>query len=93
MPTRSGLDFHSIAPTHFVCSYCFQAAPAIPGILQFSGMVTKRVQVRIDDSVDDFVMLPQFTQIWTEPHCYWCHRKVLGYPTWAPHEPRTFKYA
>jgi len=92
MPTRSGLDFHTIAPTHYVCAYCYQASLAIPyAPFMYSGMITKRVHVRLDDSLTDFAALPQYTQIWTEPHCYPCHRKVIGFPMSCKYR-NSFKY-
>lgn len=91
MPTRSGLDYHNIHPDWFVCSYCYQAAPYIPGITQYQGMVKKQVMVRIDDS-DDFVPIQETTSIWTEPHCWACNRRIKGYMLYWPPIPR-YKYA
>ena len=86
MPTRSGLDYKTINPSWFVCSYCYEATP---NWLRQSGMQRKRVQLRLDD--DEFVTLPdQWTRVWTEPHCPPCNRRIKGYPkeyTW-----RAFKY-
>lgn len=91
MPTRSGLDHQTINPTHFICAYCYTAHPNHK-ITRFSGMVTKMVQMRIDDSTNDFEFIPgEYTDIWTEPHCYRCHRQVLGYPRWARY-PRRYSY-
>ena len=91
MPTRSGIDYHAIHPSFFVCAYCYQAWPAIDNIWRYQGMVTKRQMVRLDDS-DDWAVLPDsFTRVWTDPHCLACHRKVKGYPVhWTP--PNRFKY-
>ena len=91
MPTRSGLDFHAIHPNWFVCSYCYQAAPLITGITHHNGMITKRVTVRIDDS-DDFLPLAETTQIWTEPHCWLCHRRIKGFPIHFSY-PERYKYS
>ena len=84
MPTRSGLDYHTINPTHFVCAYCYEAAPQP---FCFKGMIRKRVQQRIEsDEGDEWVTLPgQWTEVWTTPHCISCHRQVLGLPPLRPH--------
>lgn len=86
MPTRSGQDFSEISPDYFVCAYCYEATSTF---LRFGGMVTKSTQIRVDD---EFVTLPgEYTEIWTEPHCYRCHRQILGWPLYA-HYPRKHKY-
>ena len=78
MPTRSGLDFHELNPWWFKCSYCYKLIPNCP-VTCYSGMVLKRVQIRVDDGVDDFVTLPgEYTEVWTEPHCWCCNRKIRG---------------
>lgn len=80
MPTRSGLDYHKINPQFFICAYCYQAYDSIPGVWRHEGMITKRQMLRIDESVNDFAMVPDsYVKIWTEPHCLACNRKVRGF--------------
>ena len=86
MPTRSGLDFHAINPDFFVCAYCYQAERVFG---RFAGMVPKRVRLDIDG---DWVALPdQWTAVWTEPHCFPCHRKIQGYKLYCTY-PNKYKY-
>lgn len=86
MPTRSGLEYKEINSAYVVCAYCYEAVRCE---LAFAGMVRKRMEIRVDD---EFVTVPgEYNEIWTEPHCYQCHRRVLGYPVWA-HYPRKHKY-
>jgi hypothetical protein len=87
MPTRSGTDYSVINPDYFVCAYCYEAVPNLD-FMRWEGMTRKRVSVRIDE---EFVTLPEYTSIWTEPHCYKCHRRVLGYTPCAK-PPRRHKY-
>ena len=82
MPTRSGLDFHRIRPSHFICSYCYKG---FHGSVKYEGMQRKRVYVRVDDedgSAGVWVMVPgEWTEIWTTKHCWSCHRKVVNLPS------------
>ena len=79
MPTRSGLDFHTVHPSYFVCAYCYEAHPDTP-VTKFKGMILKRVQYRIDERVNAFATIPdEWTRVWTEPHCMACTRRVRGY--------------
>ncbi len=91
MPTRTGLDYHKIHPGWFVCSYCYQAAPHTC-VTHFSGMIKKRVIVRIDDEVDSWAVVPDaYTSVYTQPHCFKCNRKVRGYQC-RLHYPNRYKY-
>lgn len=85
MKTRSGLTFSDIHPDWFICAYCYEAAL---NCTKFGGMVRKRVRIQVDG---DYYTLPEFTEIWTDPHCYRCHRRVLGLPL-RGHYPRRHTY-
>ena len=83
MPTRSGLDYS--ATGHYECAYCYGTFLDLPGITKYSGMREKRVMYRMED--DTWVALPgEWTEVWTEPHCFDCDRKVRCLPT-----PTTFQ--
>jgi len=88
MPTRTGLDFHALHPRFTVCAYCYRAVRNTTFHTD-RGMVTKPVYVRVDD--DTWAMLPgEYTEIWTEPHCWDCHRAILGMPSLC--KRRSYKY-
>jgi hypothetical protein len=92
MPTRSGLDFQTINPEFFVCAYCYRAAVNCK-YARFEGMVRKPVRVRVDDSLTDFETIPgEYTSVWTDPHCFRCHRQILGYPTRVWYSERRYTY-
>ena len=61
MPTRSGLDYHTLHPDYFVCAYCYEAIPTFG--IQYRGMISKPVMHEVDGR---WVMLPgQTCRIWT----------------------------
>lgn len=88
MPTRSGLNYMEINPEWYICAYCYAAYPNHP-VFKYEGMISKRVTVRIDG--DQWATLPdEWTQVWTQPHCVLCNRRVRGFPSMGA--SRKYKY-
>lgn len=90
MPTRSGLDHHEIHPEWFVCAYCYSGTPNNM-VCRREGMIRKRVSVRVDDGVNDFQELEEWTRVWTEPHCNRCNREIRGIKLYFG-VPKRYKY-
>jgi hypothetical protein len=91
MPTRQGLDYHRVRPDFFICAYCYQAYRITP-ISKFGGMIKKQYTCR-DDFTDEWLSLHgEYVDVWTQPHCFGCHRKIRGWQNRVPRLAARPKY-